>query len=304
MEVIPSFYGVVPVGSQSYFNSEMNNGVLRAGEIIAIIYPEDTGSRSKRFIEYDVLVDQRENGSMASKLYKNCILVNDIAGFADKSFQTLRIDDTQKSKGEDRLIESTYGSKVLLLCVNGDTSSAVILSGARDAKDSDLGKKEMGHHMSYTFNGVTFQINKDGSCYLTCNGATKSDSTLSPQADKDGVGTSVKIEANGNWVVATKDNQQSIKIDHKAGTIQIDSKNELDLVSDKIRLGKDAAEQMVLGNTLVSLMGQILDQIAVITCPSPSGMTGTPVNASAFKSIKRKLNSALSEFIFVKKKAR
>ena len=52
---------------------------------------------------------------------------------------------------------------------------------------------------------------------------------------------------------------------------------------------------MVLGNTLVDLLAQLIDAILNLTVLTPHGPSGTPVNAAAFSNIKSKLETALSK---------
>lgn len=52
---------------------------------------------------------------------------------------------------------------------------------------------------------------------------------------------------------------------------------------------------MVLGDTLVSTMGQILDAIVSLTVMTPVGIRGPPLNAAQFTAIKSKLNEILSK---------
>ena len=50
----------------------------------------------------------------------------------------------------------------------------------------------------------------------------------------------------------------------------------------------------MLGNKLVDLIGQIIDQINLISVPTGVGPSGPPANAAAFSGIKAQLSTALS----------
>ena len=52
---------------------------------------------------------------------------------------------------------------------------------------------------------------------------------------------------------------------------------------------------MVLGNTLISLLSQLIDAILNMTVLTHVGPSGTPVNAAVFSEIKGKLEEALSK---------
>ena len=70
------------------------------------------------------------------------------------------------------------------------------------------------------------------------------------------------------------------------GKILIDSSN--------VMIGAGATEQIVLGNVLTDLIGQIIDQINLISVPTGVGPSGPPANAAAFSAIKAQLSTALS----------
>ena len=67
-------------------------------------------------------------------------------------------------------------------------------------------------------------------------------------------------------------------------------------------LGKDATEQAVLGNVLVSLLTDLITQIKLITviCAAPSNPSSVPVNAAAFDIVAQQLETALSEVVKLK----
>lgn len=66
------------------------------------------------------------------------------------------------------------------------------------------------------------------------------------------------------------------------------------ILTAKFNVG-EGKEQMILGNTLVDLLGQLIDAILNLTVLTPHGPSGTPVNAATFSNIKSKLETALSK---------
>lgn len=70
-------------------------------------------------------------------------------------------------------------------------------------------------------------------------------------------------------------------------------KDNIIINSKKIDLGT-GEEKMVLGDTLVSILGELCDAITLLTVPTPSGPSGTPINSAQFTIIKNKLSTALS----------
>ncbi len=66
------------------------------------------------------------------------------------------------------------------------------------------------------------------------------------------------------------------------------------ILTTKFNIGT-GKEQMVLGNTLISLLSQLIDAILNMTVLTHVGPSGTPVNAATFSEIKGKLEEALSK---------
>lgn len=68
----------------------------------------------------------------------------------------------------------------------------------------------------------------------------------------------------------------------------------IQLLCKKFDLG-EGKEQMVLGNTLIDLLGQLIDAICNLTVITHAGASGTPINAATFTDIKGKLETVLSK---------
>lgn len=306
MEVIPSFLAFTSVQElERYDGQAFGNYLLRPGEVKKVIYPEDPGNLSG-FIEYDVWVQHRENNTAVSLIYHNCLSNNPLAGLADHFVMTYRTDPKAGvTKNSQQSIVDGVGSKVLLLCINGERASARIVGGIRDSRSNDRGRKAKGHHLEFEFNGVRFEIGDAGGLRVSVNGKTAADGTLDPKADKAGVGTYLEIGANGTWTAATKDGKQSVVIDHKAGTIKVNAEKRLTLTSDAIDIGDGADQAAVCGDELVEVLSDILDEIVAQKFINGAGTTGPPLNLAKFKAIRARLKGKiLSQFIKVKKSKR
>jgi hypothetical protein len=92
--VIPAFLDLA-VPRRFSDGGAFNEPFLRMGEVQDIIYPDDKRSRSKKFVEYRVLVQRRANGTGNTKVYENCMLWNPLAGLADRCEFTLRADTSE-----------------------------------------------------------------------------------------------------------------------------------------------------------------------------------------------------------------
>jgi hypothetical protein len=78
------------------------------------------------------------------------------------------------------------------------------------------------------------------------------------------------------------------------GTFNVDSGVETIINSPEIYLGLDAVEPVVLGDTLLGLLEELCDALAAETHPTPVGVSGPPINASQYSSIKSRLKEFLS----------
>lgn len=298
-DVIPSIYNQRLVGELPFYNGNLyQNLTFRQGEVRAVIPPTSEKSVSKVFMEYDVLVSYIENGTVGHKMYRNCILVNPLAGGADQCSWTLR---ASTKPIED--FQASDGSKVTILCLEGSYNQGVILGGLRDERCG--GDKEAdGHHFNWEFNGVNFKVNDDGSWDITNKGKNTNLGSLDPKADKDGIGTTVKVEANGNFTVSSPKNNQSVVIDNTNNTITINGDQDVTIDGSKIHLGKSADEQAVLGNQLVEILQELIQAISTITSYTfgvPGTITSIPLNAPVFLAIAAKLQTILSQQTFVKR---
>lgn len=120
-----------------------------------------------------------------------------------------------------------------------------------------------------------------------------------------GTGLSVISEDSMKIVINDKeDDSKKASFEYKVGSgftyedefeNKITAKNgEVNIISKKINLGK-GVEPLVLGDTLVQTMGQILDAITTLTVMTPVGVSGPPLNSAQFTAIKSKLKMVLSK---------
>jgi hypothetical protein len=192
--VIPSHLEIETTPGYSAGDA-FSNLKLRFGEVQKITYPNDSNSKTKQFIEYDVYVQERSHGTGNGRLYKHCLMINPFAGIADKAVWTLRGSNSIANSKKKR---RGHGSKVLILCVNGETSNAVIIGGLRDQDDkTETNANNQKHHLQAVFNGVSFSINDDGEFTITFNGPTDIDGNLRSGVNQSNVGASISFTKDG-----------------------------------------------------------------------------------------------------------
>ncbi len=297
MVVIPSFLSDGSGSGDHYDGDAFNNVRLRMGEVQEIIYPNDPRSLSKRIIEFDVLVQHLSNGTAVAKIYKYCTVSNLFGGIADKVHYTLRPDKGAATTNSTRRAGPGIGSKVLILCISGSHYNAKIIGGVDDTEDA--ADPNEGHFYHARFNGIDLAINNDGELTLTYQGAMKADATPAEGVDSNAVGTTVKIQKSGNFVVSDGSGKNTITLDHSTGKISITSENQVVVDSAKVSLGSaGASEPAVKGNAWKALMQNMLELISTHIHPTPTGPAGPTPFAPAFQALKAQLQAQLSTVVF------
>lgn len=89
-------------------------------------------------------------------------------------------------------------------------------------------------------------------------------------------------------------NEEELHIKDNWGNEAIFNEENCQILTPKFNVG-EGNEPMVLGNTLVDLLKQLIDAILNMTVLTHVGPSGTPINAATFSAIKGKLETILSE---------
>ena len=89
-------------------------------------------------------------------------------------------------------------------------------------------------------------------------------------------------------------NEEELHITDHFKNEAIFNEENVQILTKKFNVGT-GKEQMVLGNTLIDLLSQLIDAILNMTVLTHVGPSGTPVNAAVFSEIKGKLEEALSK---------
>lgn len=90
-----------------------------------------------------------------------------------------------------------------------------------------------------------------------------------------------------------KFNEESVEIKDQFENSVLMNEENVKINTKKFNVG-EGNEQMVLGNTLLSLLEQLIDAISNLTVITQNGPSGTPLNAEKFTQIKSKLKTILS----------
>jgi hypothetical protein len=302
--VLPSFLGVNRTPSFDP-GSAMHNTRLRIGEVIEIVWPSDPRSRTKRLTEYRVMVQMRSNDTGMGKIFENCILSNPEAGAADYTTWTFR---AASGSGNNR----KPGSKVLIECINGESTTAVIIGGLRDdhAVDDTSPSKPLQYKQIY--NGVQYLVNNDGELFLSREGATDANGNTNERDST--VGANLTLAKDGSVTLADGSGDQGMTLDRANGKMALaaSQRTEIGDATDAMLLGesfRNAQQQMhstiqtaltALQN-LLTAAGSNLLATGTALAASPAAAAATPMTAAAAAitaavTVVSNLNTAIQTF--------
>lgn len=232
------------VGDLSSFNKRFQNTPLRVGIITECYEIDNVNNVNQLTPEYTVVTNEQESAGSGSKTktYKNCISADGFGGIAD--FFEYKLRPTEKvfdKKESDKKVSHDFtkqnGSTVLILCLDGFSEKAIIIGGIPNLTTEGIRKSTLtqdnGLHLEGEYNGVNWQINKEGEFTLTFRSKTDNDGKV---ADEKAGGTFAKIDKEGSVEVNTTlegDDETKIKMDKTAKDISAKAGNNIDLTAKK-----------------------------------------------------------------------
>lgn len=298
-------HGLLSVDSQdmlSAFKKTYQNHALRVGIVKASYEIGDPSNIGKLVPEYDVFVfEQNEDQGSTVITYKNCVAAS---GFGSKTdFFEAKLRSFTKKSTKDPFITANgqNGAIVLLLCLNGLSDTGVIISAlSHPDRKTTLGTK--GPHLEGEYNGVNIKVNEDGSTSLTFNGAKDNDGKI---LDPSQGPTTLKIEKDGSFQI--EHSAIKLRMDRNGTTtltgkkdVEVNAEGSINIVvkgdvsvkcanatvtaqknvvveGSSIKLGKDASESVMKGDTFKGLFDAHIHPTAV----GPSGPPAGPLAAVA-----------------------
>ncbi len=155
------------------FSQSMSDTALRVGRIVAAHEVDSTPSKGKKILEYDVIVRHANGTSGYTDItYSRVKMSNVFGGTTDFFRWTPRIENFDYSS------QIGKGSRVLLLCVNGNQRLAYIIGGIPNPEDKTPVLPFSGHHLEFQFNGIYANVDKNGTFTLIHRGATDVDNKV------------------------------------------------------------------------------------------------------------------------------
>lgn len=199
------------------FSKTYENYPLRAGIVVKSYPVSDKNNVSKLTVEYDVIVlEQDSNRAIVPITYKNCISADGLGSIAD-FFEVRLRSQKKKGKSQGRDFFGQDGAIVLILCLDGSSEKGIILGGlnhpGRKSKLTADEKKLAGE-----FNGISVEVNDDGSAKLQFKGATDNEGKV---LDSEQGNTDISIEKDG-----------TIELKHKGVTNRMQKDGKVELLAE------------------------------------------------------------------------
>lgn len=245
--VVPSYLSMSQGPGVTAQDLAQNDLRMRVGRIVAVHAPDSKTNVNGKFFEYDVEVDI---GAGLTKVYPRAVMMDQLGGMADHFEWTPRI-----SQGDSAQIDQ--GTRVTLLCVNGQAGRAVIIGGAKHHGRKTQEDKSKGHHLEWEFNGINASIDKDGDLVITHKGATDASGAVTSDDEKTN-GTCIKLDKNGDIKLSTGKNatnlihldskNKKIFIDSTEDLVEVHAKGNINLKSSGVMIG-DATDKTILGES-------------------------------------------------------
>jgi hypothetical protein len=233
----------------SYYSKVFGNNSLRVGVVLEVIESDDENNLYGLGPEYIVMTgEQNESGSISNVQYSNCLRLDTLGGVADFFFSKLRPVEDQEKVRETGKFNDQKGSVVLMLCLDSNSEKGIIIGSLAHPLSKKL-DKELGHHMEGEFNGVNWQVDKDGALTVTFKSATDSEGKAQ---DEEAGGTQWKIEKDGSFEFSDG-NTEIIRADKTNKTISIDAESDISQTTKaNVNITADESMNITLKKDLIA----------------------------------------------------
>ena len=268
---------------------------IKEGEHVYVIFEDPANKTHGMWISRipEPLNTDNANLTPGIKKYKDNS-VNDFSDIsAEQSVQDTDSSPTSVFTSAEFVPETVpkFHARVGDRVIEGSNNALIVLG--RDRPDNkDSGERESAGTIDIVVGRIPDSsdmslVDDKSRIYLTMNSDVDENFNIDVG---DGSGPSAAIVIKSDEIRIVARNGMKIVVDD--GDVTIDAKT--------INLGNKASEPAVLGDTLVDLIGQIVDQIVAMTVTTNVGPSGPPINAIQFSLIKEQLNTAKAKIVKVK----
>ena len=277
--------------------SSQINGIYMA-KIDGVLYVDNiknsTNNSDIKQVEYNCTIVM---GPLTGRRVYN---VRDTAPLGGKynTAEIIRSADTQSNindSPEKRGIKKTNGSMVYLMFIDGQPSNPVIIGEAKSPTSSAAATTEDGERAFFEFNGIQFNINKEGGLTISNTGGPKDAEGIS--SNSSAAGSSISIGTDGTMAMSRGD--QKVELDKdgqiamtgpggtevnlktggatemKGSTTDIDSTQAVNIKSAMTKIGNSGIPSARVGDICVGTGNQGAPVISKISNGSYITMVGS-----------------------------
>jgi phage gp45-like len=286
------------MGPRDFFNDVS----IYVGEVTDIIQRDDPKSHSRKFTEYVVLVWRRKSNGPQERLMYRCTQADSFGGIGDLlrfSYRSSTSNPLQNApqSGTGSRNSLTNGAAVLVACINGDRSNAVIIGGIPhpSRRELDPPSSDGDRYLRSKFNGVEMAIADDGSFELKVPGPTDTDGKPDNR-DSNNHGSKVTFAANGSISIDDQ-NGDIVTVDPGSKSISIESGTKLSESSQTVEVNADLSWKLtaptvtvISPNVNIGAMGLTPPVNGVVLGRGIDTLTGLPYSTLGNSSLTVKAN--------------
>lgn len=308
----------LPMDDKPAENTRYRDLRVYKAQVEEVIFVDDQRNKTGK-VEYDLIIISG-NSNEGYRKVRNAVSLNSLGGVNDYEETIYKPKTKEFSRGTELgkpHPANTNGDIVALVFLEGNEEFPVILGPWSHKRNSKAAITTDGHRMKGEYNGVQWEINKDGELIITMLGGPRDDDgnltnesngNLLIKLGKDG---KITIDSGSQPIITIDKNGNSITCNAK--TITLDSGNqpittidgdgnETTVESATVKIGSGAIEPIVLGdqwvifentqvipkiNALIAAVGTLIGEFNAHTHPYTwtdgpgSGSTGTADQGSS-----------------------
>ena len=269
-----SLYSTISPEDSSYEDNTFNNTSLKYGIIVECYDINDEKNMNKKAPEYRVkAIEQSGQSSVESKYYQNCISIDGFGGVSDYfeyKLRPIKTDESESPATTAMDFDKQYGNMVLLLCLDGSTDKAIIIKSLPHKTRKTNLTPENELHLQGEYNGINWQINKDGE--LIVEYKSKTNDKGEPQDETAG-GSTITVNKEGS-IEFVADDKNYIVIDKPSKTINIEAETNINSTAGD-SISQTASKGSITQTAKSDLVMNALSGSASITAKSTIDIKGT-----------------------------
>lgn len=232
----------LPMGNKPPENTRYKDLKIYKAQIEEVIYKDNERNKTGH-VEYDLVI-MSGNVNEGYRKIRNAVSLNSLGGINDYEEIIYKAKTKEFSRGAGlgkAYSENTNGDIVALMFLEGNEEFPVIIGPWSHKRNNNSASESDGHRMKGEYNGVQWEINKDGEFIITLLGGPRDDS--GNLTNESNGGLLIKLSKDGK-INIDSGSQPIITIDKNS--------NEVTVEANSIKIGSNAVEPIVLGNTWVA----------------------------------------------------